>query len=112
MSRAPSWCKLWIVRNCGQLVGSLASMASYRYREVVLLRSTSGISLLWSTLITAEHWDNLLHRSIVHGGLSRTGAYVTRTSLPTFLPRLRLLSTNTNLKLVTMSMELSYLPHF
>src|SRR5205809_6516997 len=111
MSRAPFWCKLWIEQNCDQLVVSLANMANYRYKEVVLPRSTSGISPLWSMLIAAKPWGNLLHHNIVHGGLSQTGACVTRMTLLTFLLRLRLPKTNTNLKLVTRWMVSSWLPH-
>src|SRR5207245_8048590 len=97
MSRAPFWCKLWIEQNCDQLVDSLANMGSYRYKEVALPRSTSGISHSWSMLIAAKPWGNLLQRNIVHGGLSQTGACVTRMSQLTFLLRLRLSYTNTAL---------------
>src|SRR6266480_1967124 len=102
MSHAPFLCKRWINQNCDLLVVSPANMASYTYKEVVLLHSASGISRSWSMLIRAKPWGKLLHRNIVHGGLSQTGACVTRMTLLTFLPRLRLPYININLKLVTM----------
>src|SRR2546425_4892318 len=102
----------WTAQSCVQPEASPASTVSYRSQVVALEHSHSGIFHWSSMLTTVRPTANRHHHSIVPGGPSPTGAYVTPIFPPISLPQPSLPLLATDMKLDTRSTESYSSPPF